>query len=324
MTIEELKNAVAAVLDDDISLQLYFILRQGDTFALRLADIEDDTATPELERVFTEYIRHNLIDNENLQLCQLSTDDERADAIYHYDYETYPEELGIFQSFSISEAITSVPKFDFHNDDLTTIFGYIIYIGNMQKGILLFKKHYPISLIKRDSFLLGAVKSSQRFEKVSGEDIIRINGTAQLLKVDNQIYVMDVKMLERNMGFTALIQKDAEQTVAAVETLGILENMDVLRESAEDIGFARKLSKIHRTSPIFRLGIPKAVIIDFTKTTPGLSGKFKYSEDGMSIRLDTKKSKDAFVKLLNDAYLHSELTQQYYEASAKDPLANHH
>ena len=58
--------------------------------------------------------------------------------------------------------------------------------------------------------------------------------------------------------------------------------------------------------------------MEFTKTTSDLTGKFKYSEDGTKIRLDTKKSKDVFLKLMNDAFLRSELTEQYYEASAKD------
>ena len=58
--------------------------------------------------------------------------------------------------------------------------------------------------------------------------------------------------------------------------------------------------------------------MEFTKTTSKLTGKFKYSEDGTKIRLDTKKSKDVFLKLMNDAFLRSELTEQYYEAFAKD------
>ena len=191
----------------------------------------------------------------------------------------------------------------------------------MQNGIVLFKKHFPISLIKRDSFLLGAVKDKRRFEKVSGEDIIRINGSAHLLKVNDEIYVMDVKILERNMGFTKLIQKAAEQTLTAIEELGILEDIEVLKDSASETSFARKLSKVKRTSPIFKLGISKETIIEFTKTTAELAGKFKYSEDGLTIRLDTKKSKEAFLKLMNDAFLRSELTKQYYEASAKDQLS---
>ncbi len=72
----------------------------------------------------------------------------------------------MFKNFNIKSATASIPKFDFSQDDLGTLFGYIIYVGSMQNGIVLFKKHFPISLIKRDSFLLGAVKDKRRFEKV--------------------------------------------------------------------------------------------------------------------------------------------------------------
>ncbi len=321
MRIEEVKESIGSVLNDSYSMQLYFVLKREDQFVLRLADLEDDSAAPEVQALFTGNIRNKILENEDLQLCQLSTDDERANAIYHYDYETYPDELGVFKNFNIKSATASSPKFDFTQDDLGTLFGYIIYVGSMQNGIVLFKKHFPISLIKRDSFLLGAVKDKRRFEKVSGEDIIRINGSAHLLKVNDEIYVMDVKILERNMGFTKLIQKAAEQTLTAIEELGILEDIEVLKDSASETSFARKLSKVKRTSPIFKLGISKETIIEFTKTTAELAGKFKYSEDGLTIRLDTKKSKEAFLKLMNDAFLRSELTKQYYEASAKDQLS---
>lgn len=66
--------------------------------------------------------------------------------------------------------------------------------------------------------------------------------------------------------------------------------------------------------------VSKEAIVEFTKNTPELAGKFKYSEDGTQIRLSTQKSKIAFLKLMNDAFLHSELTQQWYDASAKDNI----
>lgn len=320
MKIEDLKANIDAVMNDSYSLQLYFVLKQNGEYVLRLADLEDDSAAPELETLFTDNIKARILENEDLSLCQLSTDDERDNAIYRYDYETYPDELGVFKNFNITTATSEIPKFDFTQDDLGTLFGYIIYIGTMQHGIVLFKKHFPISLIKRDSFLLGAVKDKRRFEKVSGEDIIRMNGSVQLIKVNDQIYVLDIKMLERNMGFTELIHKAAAQTVTSIEELGILEDIEVLTDAVAETSFARKLSKVKQSSPIFKLGITKETIIEFTKTTSALSGKFKYSEDGLTIRLDTKKSKDAFLKLMNDAFLRSELTQQYYEASAKDQL----
>ena len=106
----------------------------------------------------------------------------------------------------------------------------------------------------------------------------------------------------------------------AIEQLDLLDNIEVLRETLEEPSFARKLSKVKRASPIFRLGITKEAIVEFTKKTPELAGKFKYNEDGTRIQLGTKQSKIAFIKLLNDAFLKSELTKQYYDASAKDNI----
>ena len=62
-------------------------------------------------------------------------------------------------------------------------------------------------------------------------------------------------MLERNMGFSALIQQAATKTVSAIEELDILDDIEVLRDTLEVPSFARKLSKVKKASPIFKLGI---------------------------------------------------------------------
>ena len=317
MTIEEIKDKLSTLLGQPYTVQVYFVLKQDENLILRLADIETE---PEVDKLFLEYMTDTVLNNNDLQVCELSTADERTNAIFHYDYTEYPEELEVFQSFDIKQATKEVEKFNFEQDNLSRLCGYIIYIGSMEDGVSLFKKHYPISLIKRDSFLLGAIKSKQRFELVTGDDIIRLNGAVQLFRINGEIFVIDIKVLERNMGFNQLIYKAADETVQAIEELAIIEDIQVLRDSAEDIAFARKLSRVKKSSPIFKLNISKETIIEFTKTTHDLSGRFKYSEDGNEIRLDTKKSKDAFITLMNDAFLRSELTKQFYEAKAKDNI----
>ena len=320
MTIEEIKDKLSTLLGQPYTVQVYFVFKQDENLILRLADIEDEKTEPEVDKLFLEYMTDTVLNNNDLQVCELSTADERTNAIFHYDYTEYPEELEVFQSFDIKQATKEVEKFNFEQDNLGRLCGYIIYIGSMEDGVSLFKKHYPISLIKRDSFLLGAIKSKQRFELVTGDDIIRLNGAVQLFRINGEIFVIDIKVLERNMGFNQLIYKAADETVQAIEELAIIEDIQVLRDSAEDIAFARKLSRVKKSSPIFKLNISKETIIEFTKTTHDLSGRFKYSEDGNEIRLDTKKSKDAFITLMNDAFLRSELTKQFYEAKAKDNI----
>lgn len=89
-------------------------------------------------------------------------------------------------------------------------------------------------------------------------------------------------------GFSQLILEAAGETVQAIEDIALLEDIQVLKDSAEDILFVRKLSQVQKSSPILKLDIPKETIIKFTKETHDLAGKFKYSEDGNTIRLDTK------------------------------------
>lgn len=319
MTIDEVKEAVSNILNQRISTQLYLILKDDQTFTMRIADMMEGETTQEFQKIFKDFLASNLIENDNLVVKNLSTSDESQDTIYQYDYDFYPEELDLFHNFKIQDAIKS-DHFNFQTDSLNQLSGYILYLGTMDNGFILFKKHYPISLIKRSSFLLGAIKSKKRFEKLPGEDIIRLNGSAQLLRLGDTIFVLDLSVLERSMGFSALIQKAASEAINAIEDLEILDDIEVLRETLEEPSLARKLSKIKKSSPIFTLGITKDEIIRFIAETPALKDQFKYNEDHSKIILTSKKSKRAFIQLMNDSFLYSKLTKQDYEASAKDNI----
>ena len=144
MTSEELKNAAVSVLGKPYHTQLYLILKVGDELIMRLADIEDKNTAPEIQRMFVGFVNNTIIYNDNITIRCLSIADELPNAIYEYDYENYPEELGVFKEFSIDAAVKS-EKFNFETDNLSQLFGYIIYLGSMENGIVLFKKHYPIS-----------------------------------------------------------------------------------------------------------------------------------------------------------------------------------
>ena len=58
----------------------------------------------------------------------------------------------------------------------------------------------------------------------------------------------------------------------------------------------------------------------FSKTHPAIKNKLKYTTDESQFLLDTKTSKNLFIKLLNDDFLISELTKLHYESLAKDSV----
>lgn len=320
MELKELKTIINNIISNDLSLNLFFVLRDDEgNYIKRKVDLEQGNTTDDFIELFRRCLCEEIINNDELYLCNLSESDERRNAIYSYDYDVFPKELSCINEFNIDEAI-ELDKFSFSEERMNDLCGYLIYLGTMDDGVVLYKKHYPISLIKRDSFMI--YKKKTRFVKFDGEDLLRINGTVQLLKINGEIFVLDINNFERNFGFESLVLKRANETINEIDGIGVLEDVQVLRDSIEDITFARKLSKVKEKSPVISLNISNEEIISFTKSNPGLIGQFKYSEDGKKIRLDTKASKIAFVKLLNDDYLRSELTKQDYNSIAKDRIGD--
>lgn len=319
MTVDQVKAKVNKIFSESCSAQVYLVLKSESGFELRLADIED-AAEEKIRSMFSEAVRSRISQNDELNICNLSDADDRTNALFYYDRKKYPDELSVFKNFTITRADKEAPKFNFRNDDISSLFGYIVYLGSMSDGLLLFKKHYPICLIKRASFWLKICRDNTRFEMMSDE-LFHLSENFQLIRLDDEIYVTDIGLLENHPGFEALIFRRALSAINVIKNLKLLEDIQVLKDSAEEIAFARKLSRVKKTSPIFTNNIPKEDIVEFIKKSPWLQDAFECSEDG-KIRLNTPESKDVFIKLLNDAFLRSELTKEYYETRSKDKLVN--
>lgn len=314
MTSDEIKQRTNGILNNPVSIQVYFVLKTHQGISVKLADIDNGKTSNDLKNMYIQTLTESILHNEQFNVIELSHTDERTNAIYHYDLEEIPDDLNPLCNFSVSN---TYEIFSFAQDDLKNITGLIIFLGSRNNHLILYKKHYTIGLIRRNSFMM--FKSEERFVEME-EDLVRLSSDFQFMKIDNELFIMDLKTLEKFFGFHEIITKEALLAIDVIEGINILEDADVLREATDNVSFARKLTKVRNSSPILTLNIPNEKIINYTRITPGFIGKFKYSEDGEKIRLDTKKSKEAFVKLLNDDILKSELTQLYYDSLAKDQV----
>jgi hypothetical protein len=315
--MKNLKSQISKIIASKPTLNLFFALKTDEGLILKRADIESEEAAPELCQMHINQLNYLIIENEDVSLIDLSSADDRTNAIYKYDYADYPEELEVIHDFKIEEAI-KLDSFNFSNDDISQLFAFVIYIGDMENGILLFKKHYPVTMIKRGTFLL--FKRGERLVKFDDADIFRMNGDFNIFRVNDQLYIKDLSVLEKNCGFEELIKERASSVLDIINDRNLVENITDLSEAAEDISYARKLSKIYKKSPVINKKIPNEQIIDFCKKNPGLKKAFKYSADGKRFILDSKSSQQKFLKLLNDDYLISELTKSYYDSIAKDSI----
>lgn len=318
MTIEKLKEEISSVISSDgCSAEFYFLLDGDDGMKVKSVDINDGDQV-ELSRIFIESIGNNLLLNDDLTLVSISSADDRKDAIYEYDLDDVPAELTHLKRIIESDQFD---VFSFDDDLLSNLEGILVLIGNQDKQLAIYKYHYPITLLNKDSgFSLIRSRGANRFQKLD-QDILKIDSNFQFFKISGKYYIKDLKTLERFFGFHDAIKNVAAKGIENIEATSIVQNCEVFESRLDDISFSRKLVKSARNSPVLNI-IPNEQIISFSSTHPALRGKFKYSNDGSQFLLKTKKSQNLFMKLLNDDFLQSELTKRYYDSIAKDTIAN--
>ena len=334
MKLSEIQKYVSQFVSGHGMISLYLVLKEDfdgeKRYCKYFVKIDNKSTSDSLWKMFTEYLKERVLDDSELNtsgledLPGLSSSDEVSGRIYAYDYplEDIPESLVLFRDYyarkvnRLSYDLNKEPKFDFNKHNLSNLTGFIIHLRVGEENCVLYKKAYNINILKRDKFLY-VFGQDNRFKRAEG-DFLKLDGKAELLKVDNEIFVLDVKTLEGQLGLSQLISKDAEKGLKHIEELGIVKNFDDLKLHSEDnLALKKKLAKISRVSPVVTKKISKDAIINFAMGKDTLKDRFKF-EDGQ-IQL-TKSSIPAFLNLMNDAYLTSELTKEFYEAHAKDRM----
>lgn len=316
MNAEDLKAALQPFYDniDEIGVSVYAILKDPNNQAPKKIDIEAD-ASIGLKALFIQSLRDCITDREDLAVLNLSTSDERVDAVYVYDIEI-PEELANIDGVTAAD---DFPLLNMADCELSGIKALLIEIGNDVGQLLLYKTMAPINIFGRSSFFLK--KSKHRLEQINDE-FLRVSAGFQLMRINGELLVIDLGAIEKNFGFHDVIKREAKMGINSIISMQLIENPAVLHELVDDIKYARRFTKIAKASPIIMAGVPKEKIIDFCKKFPMLSGKIRFNEDVDKIILDTKISKDLFIKLLMDDFLTSELTNYHYTSVAKDSADN--
>ena len=316
MTIENLKEEISSVITaKGCSAEFFFLLDGDEGMCVKSVDINEEDQT-ELAKMFTESLSNNILLNDDLSLIPISSADDRKNALYEYDLDDIPEELSNLKKIIENEDFDT---FSFSDDLLKQLEGVLILIGNQDVQLAIYKHHYPITLLQKDSgFSLTKMRGSNRFQKLD-QDILKIDPKFQFIKLNGKYYILDIKALERFFGFNDAIKNIATQGVENIKTSDLVMDCGVFESRLDDITFSRKLVKSASQSPVLSV-IPNREILSFTNTHPALKGKFKYSSDGSQFDLKTKKSQNLFLKLLNDDFLQSELTKKYYESVAKDNI----
>lgn len=312
MNKQELNSALGFINEPQGELQiLFYAILEGVEEPQKL-DIKGEDL-PELRQLFVNAIQSHIIAKDDYVVLPLSTADERGKCLYQYDLEL-PQELQLLENVVGND---NLQNFDFTNDQLSSIDSLIIVLADDNNEISLFKKLSPVEVIGRAGYILW--KSNQRLERFN-DQLLRISSRFQVIRVSGELIIIDLNAIEKSFGFHDVITREATASLSVIRDMQIVSNIDSLEELVGNVSFARKLIKVARSSPVIRLNIPNANIIAFAKSHPLTKKKMRFNEDGTQFNLDTRVSKDLFIKILNDDFLTSELTKLYYDSLAKDDI----
>jgi len=316
MSLDSLRTRISDVISDDsCSAEFYFPLERSGQISIKRSDI-DQSASDELTRNFIDTISSTILLNDELSLLKISGADDRSNAIYRYDLPEVPAQI---QHLATILQRDDFDVFNFEADELAHLEGILIILGHGQQQLALYKHQYPVALLKRDSaFSLVRIRNQNRLVKLE-DDVLRINSKFDFMRIGDDYFIVDIKTLERFFGFHDAVRNIATQGIENIDRAQLVVDTNILTARLEDISFSRKLVRAARASPVLGV-IPNDQVIAFVQTHPALRGKFRLSDDGSKLKLDTKVSQDLFLKLLNDDFLQSELTKRYYASLAKDNL----
>ena len=159
-------------------------------------------------------------------------------------------------------------------------------------------------LLKQDGTIFKEMK----------EPLFSISSKINFMIVNGSIITNDIDIMQRNFGFSKFIRSEAAKVMSIVNDIGIVDSMDKIQQYVEGdkLTYAKKMMQI-KSSPV--LNMKPTVLLNKIKTSPTYSNKLKIVDN--KIVLETKKQVEVFIKMLNDTWLKSELTEQLYEAEVK-------
>ena len=325
MTKEILKQKLdGLVAQQGCGMNLYFILRKQGDYILKKANVRHEAFAPIKEVLQANIVQlRQMMDEDTFAVLNLSGAEDRKNVIYQYDME---EELRPISLMKEVEAhlfddgyFTSENNriFDFATDTFDEVDAWIASYGVEGNHIVIYRKTFPVNLLKQGRNLF-IFKDAEQIDIVK-DDIFRIDGKIDFFLLDNTALIYNISILEKFNDFKEIVQRSANNSLQQIAAADLVSDIVKLQERArDDISFARKLVKVTTNALILNV-VSKESIIQFAREHAYLSRKLKVSADN-KFELEKKSAQNLFIQLLDDAFLHSELSSNDYLSPGKDIL----
>lgn len=312
MNVDSFKATLQEVLTSDVAnIKLYATTKQNKTKKISISSDVSDS----LLELFKKSIEDIFLDNNKEYRLKSIEDnnDEAAKTYYYFNGEYTYERLNILHNLSsIDDQI-----FNFENTNLNDIETFYITILNGENTITLYKKNYGINVLRRGKTIFFT-KHKENIDELK-KDILKIDQSFQFMAIENNILIVNLSMLETQLGYDKVITKKAKEAVELIASLDFLEDIAKLEEMIETKRIAKKINLIKNSQVLNIIQSDINKVKTFIESIEDLKKSLKFTEDN-KLKLNSKIGIERFLKLLDDAYLKSELTETLYDSLNEEKL----
>lgn len=325
MTKESLQEKLDGLIaQQECGMNLYFILHQQDDYILKKANVKNEALVP-----IRNVLRDNLVQLRQMMneptfaVLNLSGADDRKNVIYQYDLEEELRPISLMKEVDanlFNDGYFTADNnhiFDFNTDAFEDVDAWIASYGVEGNHLIIYRKTFSVNLLKQGRNLF-IFKDAEQIDIVK-DDIFRIDGKVDFFLLDNTTLIYNLSILEKFNDFKDIVQRSAHNSLQQIADADLVDDIAKLQERADsDISFARKLIKVTANALILNV-VDKERIIQFAREHAYLSRRLKVSADN-KFELEKKSAQNLFIQLLDDAFLHSELSSNDYLSPGKDIL----
>lgn len=313
MTREELTEKLAFVVNEDIqkTIAIYVTSPQA---GLQLFNIKEDNLA-DLQKMFINTVSHEIFEDKDFTIEDYSTSLVRENVYYRFDMAENRKPQEMINMKSVLDLLTP-DSFDTSKTAIETIDGiYVVIRGNDGQKIVLYKSVANVDKIYSNSSIFMVVTDHDQFKRMD-KNMLRISPTIQMLWIEDEIVLLDLKRLERNLKLDDILIRETKHDIASVYGRGMLTNDSFLHTVCEKPSMCKKLRHAVLQSKVITKNISNKELIAFALKQTKL--KFHFNEDASKFDLRSQAEAKRFIKLMDDDFLKSGLTQEDYDSKDKE------
>lgn len=305
MSKDELRNTYNTLFQSELEcgVNVYAFLQEENNRVLKkIITLED--IDRRIKEIIKDVIKNQYIDEE-IEFEDIANIADDKKAIYML---LQSDEYRPFELINNNETSKS-----FSDDDIDKLMGFVFKFNINSNTMFVYQQVYVGSRIRKSYNVIHMIMDDDKYDLFE-KSLLRIDKRAEIIILGEQLYVKNINLLQDKFGFQKYIRHEAESAIEIIERLEIVSDVEKIKscESSAKLTVSKKLMKI-KDSPVLELD--KQTLMNRLSAIDGYKDKIVFEND--KIRTKTIKDVNILLKMLNDDYVRSELTEKDYDSPVK-------